>query len=225
MFPEYSTYAQLYARYLDVDKIKDMTQLAYPFKGKQVLDLCSGGGRLPKWILESFPGELKGVTLVDAERRMLPQHPLPPEVTVICASVSTALRQIPDNSMDIAFCQQGINYWFNPTDVKALHRVLKKDGLFVFNTFWKDPGVHPKVKEYVYGEYVYGDSYPGNHFVEISWRVGKTVHHVQIRDNMAPHFTKFMWIPPKEFKDTLKPYFKVAEHRRDSASLYRCLKK
>lgn len=220
MFPEYSTYANLYARYLNEDKIAEMTELAYPFKGKSILDLCSGGGRLPKWLLEHFPDDPKSITLVDAERRMLPKPPFPLNVTVICASVFTTVRQIPEDSIDITFCQQGVNYWFCQEDVKYLHRILKKDGLFVFNTFWKDPGTIPRVKEYVYGK-----SRPENHFVEISWRVDKTIHHVQICNGMAPHFTEFMWITPKEFKDILEPYFKVEEHRRDSTSLYRCMKK
>ena len=84
----------------------------------------------------------------------------------------------------------------------------------------KRPHCPRAVKEY---DRVYEKQGVG--FMEVSWLVGKTVHHVQICEGMAPHVTEFQWISGDEYRRVLGRYFNVGESIRSRTSIYRCSRK
>jgi hypothetical protein len=132
--------------------------------------------------------------------------------------VDEALTNMTPGITDAIFCQQGINYWFQPKHASLIKKALSPEGLFIFNTFNVKPSVIPLVKTYYYEK-------TGRNYKEISWLVGDMVKHVQIAQGMNPHFTEFRWIPPEEFKRAFKSAgLSVTVKTDGSTDIYVCRK-
>lgn len=189
-YPQGSVYQSLYARYFDLDKMRQFMSLGGDMNGKNVIDLCGGTGRLASLIKESYPEA--DILLVDESRPMAELYNGP----FIGACVADFLRDCDRYAEDVIFCQQAINYWFNELDAARLFRALKPGGKFIFNTFSNRPALAPTAKNY---------QIEGVSFMEISWYVpaDNCVHHVQIREGLPMHSTKFQWIPKDDFVNTL----------------------
>ena len=130
-------------------------------------------------------------------------------------TVDDALTEL-TSTFNAIFCQQGINYWFTPEHAGMIKRALAPKGFFIFNTFNVKPSVIPQTKVYYYA---------GRNYMEISWLVGDMVKHVQIAEDMDPHFTEFRWIPPEEFKRAfIKAGFFVTVKTEGSTDIYLCKK-
>ena len=189
-YPQGSLYQKLYARYFDEHKMLEFMRLGGDMNYKNITDICGGTGRLAGLIKTSYPHA--DVLLVDESRPMASVYNGP----FICTSVADFLRDCHKYSEDVIFCQQAVNYWFNEHDADRVFTALKKGGKFIFNTFSNKPDIIPSVKSYHIDEV---------EFVEVSWYVpaDNCVHHVQIREGMPMHSTKFMWIPKEDFVNTL----------------------
>ena len=217
-YPDCETYKALYKRFYDGRKPEELLDLAGDLKGKTVLDLCAGDGKL------SLEAAKRGanIYLIEKEKNMLSgaiwkegfPHPL--SIIPYIASAEILLKAFPKSYFDVAFCRQAINYWLDGFTAEMVANVLKKDGVFVFNTFNKKPPEKPVVKEYELG---------GLKFVETTWSVGHFIHHVQIREGLPPHTTGFWWISPDDFQRILSPYFDIQLIVDGNTSLYRCSRK
>jgi hypothetical protein len=128
----------------------------------------------------------------------------------------TVLGRLPVQ-YDIIVCRQAINYWFNAMSIALMAGLVRSGGVFVFNTFNTRPSETPKIKQY---------HHKGVSFTEISY-VDPTnfVHHVQIREGMAPHVARFQWIAPESFDLFLGKYFDIEKITRNRTDYYRCVKK
>jgi len=224
------TYAKLYAKYLHNDRTKEMVNLAGNLKGKRVLDLCCGGGRLTQEVLKQ---KTKQALSIDASFDMLQDNFDPNDIAILsvfnapwnpkkyccgCGTVKYALTDLKNKSLDVIFCQQAINYWFYPEHAEKIKKVLAPKGMFIFNTFNVKPSVIPRTKTYYYEK-------TGRNYTEVSWLVGDMVKHVQIAQGMDPHFTEFRWIPPEEFKRAFKRAgFKVTVQTDGATDIYMCRK-
>lgn len=213
------TYDKLYAKYLRGDRTKEMVDLAGSLKGKSVLDLCCGGCRLSREVLKRGP---KRVCAVDSSLTMLGQivpYRIPSDEPIdkFCMTAEEALTDL-TSTFNAIFCQQGVNYWFQPEHAGLIKRALAPKGVFIFNTFNVKPSVIPQTKVYYYNK-------TGRNYMEISWMVKDMVKHVQIAQGMDPHFTEFRWIPPEEFKRAFsKAGFKVTLQTDKATDIYICRK-
>ena len=221
-YPDHETYKALYKRFYDGRKPGKLLCLAGDLKGKTVIDLCAGDGRLS---LEAVNRGANLIWLFEKEYKMVSYEALhQPQIQTHTINLVTWLENmwyamLSSSKVDVfdtAFCQQGVNYWLNNATVKHIPVVLKKGGLFIFNTFNKKPPEKPLVKKYELN---------GKEFVEVSWLIGDTVHHVQIREDMAPHTTSFKWLSPEYLEKILSPYFSITVQNDGSSAIYRCSKK
>lgn len=217
-------YEKLYAKYQH--SLDEMFLIAGPVKGKVVWDLCCGGGEIA---LECMKRGAKKVIAVDQSCSMTKNFPrgaaelegiVRLEITDVESFLLTADSAV-HGFPDIVFCRQAINYWFSERAVMMLaDKMVHNESVFIFNTFNTEPSKRPMVKEY---DRVYEQQGVG--FMEVSWLVGKTVHHVQICEGMAPHVTEFQWISGDEYRRVLGRYFNVGESIRSRTSIYRCSRK
>jgi len=206
------TYDKLYAKYLRGDRTKEMVELAGSLKGKRVLDLCCGGGRLSREVLKRG---IKSVCAVDESLTMI--DPIDEPINKFCMTVDEALSNL-TSTFNAIFCQQGINYWFTPEHAEKIKRALAPKGVFIFNTFHKKPSTVPRVKHYYYER-------TGLNYIEVSWLVKDMVKHVQIAEGMDPHFTEFRWISPEEFNKAFsKEGFKITLKSDGVTDIYICRK-
>lgn len=215
-YPDHATYRALYLRYLTGRDASELLELLQPLKLMRFLDLCCGEGQLTRGALEA---NVRHAYMADAEPKMLPlEAKLSPFANMLPFTVERALEYFRVQRMyfERVACRQAVNYWLTPQTAYALHNVLSPKGIFAFNTFNAQPPKKPRVLEY---------ELEGHSFVELSWLVDDTVHHVQVRDGLPPHRTSFRWISPEQFRDILDPYFTVEEIRKGKTSLYRCIKK
>jgi SAM-dependent methyltransferase len=215
-YPDHETYRALYARYYNGRDIAELLQLLEPLSGARVLDLCGGDGRLALGALER---RASYALLVDAEATMISKEASDhPRVHVHVGTVHDALfgQRLRCHSYDRIVCRQAVNYWLTEATAGLVSRLLARGGIFAFNTFNEEVGTEPKTRAYQYGAWA---------FAEVAWRIDDTVHHLQVREQMEPHYTKFRWIPPKEFRELLEPHFDIEEKKEGKTSLYRCVKK
>lgn len=215
-YPEHATYHALYLRYLQGRDAKELLELLEPLPLARFLDLCCGEGQLTHGALKAG---VRHAYMVDAEPKMLPlQSRLRPLAQMLPMTVESALRffRAERRHFERVACRQAVNYWLDEKTAKGLHGIMTPKGIFAFNTFNEKPAEKPRVLEY---------ELEGHHFAEVSWLVGEWVHHVQVRDGMPPHTTRFKWIPPERFRELLEPYFEVEEIRKGKSSLYRCIAK
>ena len=197
-YPDHETYRALYKRYYDGRDVAELLRLLKPIDGMRVLDLCGGDGRLS---LAALVEGASNVELVDASAAMIPPPILADRhIHVRVQKVHDALLglRMRLDSFDRIVCRQAVNYWLNTITAGLVSRVLKPSGVFVFNTFNQRPLEKPYVSEYELDGYA---------FTEVSWLVGDTVHHVQVRDGMAPHCTSFKWLSPDRLRTLLEPPF------------------
>lgn len=213
-YPDHTTYAALYAKYYSGRDVGELLDLLEPLKDKRVLDLCGGEGRLS---IAAVKRGAREVILVDSEDEMMPktfEYPVYPHV--IEAETYLHYQALGGWRYDRIACRQAANYWLTDETAELAAKVLPAGGIFAFNTFNEKPPEKPRVKEY---------DYDGHSFVEISWLVGDMVHHVQVRDGMAPHTTVFKWLPRETLHSILAKYFHVHEIVCGKTSLYKCVKK
>jgi len=216
-YPKHDVYETLYAKYLDPESLKILMDLAgEDMTGKRVMDVCGGTGICTE---EALRRNAQRVMLVDQESDMVPDSVSQlSKVTVMINNVRMALTVLGRYEVryDIAICRQGINYWFDAMSIALLAEMIKPGGLFVFNTFNTRPSETPKIKQY---------HHRGVSFTEISY-VDPTnmVHHVQIREGMAPHVARFQWLSPKSFDLFLGTHFDIEKTTRNRTDYYRCVK-
>lgn len=216
-YPKACLYEILYAKYLDrlphdLLRLAIPSGAAQPLAGWNVLDLCGGNGRASLAALELGADRC---VLVDQCLDMIP-HDLDPRIQVENISVAAMGESLSGYRVDVAICQQAINYWFSPDAIAMLADVMSPGSVFVFNTFNTAPTYTPQVKQY---------EYRGRHYVETSWRVEDTVHHVQVCGGYGPHVTKFSWISPELFRTGLDPFFDVAVTNTNKTAIYRCVRR
>lgn len=215
-YPDFATYRLLYQRFYDGRSSDELLGLAGNVSGKRILDCCGGDGRLTQSAIRLGARE---IVIIDEEEKMIP-----PEirntsrVSVYISDVLEGLHKLgrQGETFDCVACQQAVNYWLDPLSAKLVSLVLSTQGSFVFNTFNRKPSEKPMVKEY---------ELDGHSFVEVSWSVGDTVNHIQIRSGMDPHFTSFRWFSPDALSEILTPYFTVIVKEDGPTSLYLCRKK
>jgi len=193
-------YDALYSRYL----ARPTRLLAAPDppvvldKRTRLLDLCSGPGTVVKAAL-GMGLDPKNITVVEESRRFASElHRFPVNVIYGDAGYSGLYQHALETGygpFHLVTCRQAVNYWWNKEAVGALLGTLFTGGCFVFNTFNTPPSEKPAVKRYQHVD--------GNHYAEIAYLVGDTVHHAQAREGLPMHMTTFKWIPPEVFADDL----------------------
>lgn len=220
-YPEGHLYEALYAKYIHKRPVTDLVDRAGDIRDKRVLDICCGTGRLMKECIA------RGATVVgvDASADMTaslckwlkenaPQHFL--HITDIGAFLMQKVGSPGTPRYDMVFCRQAVNYWLYGEYAALLARCIIPGGKFIFNTFSKEVGEVPVVKEYEFQQ---------AKFVEVSWREANIVHHVQIREGLPPHTTKFRWISPSKFKEMLSPHFDIEVVSDGGTDIYICTRK
>lgn len=219
-YPDCKTYRALYKRFYEGRKPGELLDLAGDLKGKVVLDLCAGDGRLS---LEALRYGAKKVVLIEQERQMISRAVVekagknPVQLEYQVGRLQNYLEVTTTYfHCDAVFCQQGINYWLSQYTAPMIANILSKEGVFVFNTFNKKPPEKPLVKDY---------EWHGKKFAEISWLVGDIVHHVQVREGMPPHTTSFQWLSPEHLGEILSPHFNYYFIVDGGTSIYRCSRK
>lgn len=212
---DFDGYQALYARYVEGRDIAELMELLGDVRGRTVLDLCGGDGRLSLAALEAGASR---VTLVDADPRMVGKEAMRrPGIDIRGDDIHGRLKQYArlGKVFDRAVCRQAVNYWFTEETARLLATVLSEGGVFVFNTFNQEPPVVPRAITYEWG---------GHSFAEVSWLVGDTVHHVQVREGLPAHATEFRWLSPLRFSELLSPHFSLTVDARAKTSLYRCVR-
>jgi SAM-dependent methyltransferase len=197
-------YTLLYARYMSRDKLYDFLDIQ---KDELVLDVCAGVSlRLSKMAAQ------KGAIVFALDECYSEDFTTPNQNIIL---IKNKLQNYQFGcKFDWIACQQGINYWFGENSIYQLYKSLKHNGKFVFNTFNKKPSSVPTFKEYEIDGVKFGEAFQ---------LVGNVVHHFQMREGMEPHFTKFRWIDPEEFRSVLSP-FHFEEHIDGNSTTYVCSK-
>jgi SAM-dependent methyltransferase len=209
-YPDYNTYTKLYGRYLKKGPERFFSK-ANP-EGKSVLDLCAGGGQLSKYALEHGA---TNVLMVDLARQMLdPDFKGLGRTNRIETEVEgfLACNKI---QYDIVVCRQAVNYWFKNVEGEDIARMVKKGGMFVFNTFGNKPSETPTVREYYH---------EGVAYKELSYLIDGKIYHTQAATGIPPHFTVFDWISWEEYSNKLAPYFNIEEMVEGPSSMWYCWK-
>jgi SAM-dependent methyltransferase len=210
-YPDHDRYRRLYARYFQGNRTEQLLDLAGDLKGKRVVDLCGGGGRLTRAATERGAK----VTLVDESLAMI--TPVTEAAESCIRGVVTWLQSFSAGGYQAMFCQQAVNYWLIPEIVDNLADSLEPGGLFIFNTFNRKPSPIPTLKQY---------ELEGARFAEASWLSGgDMVEHVQMREGEPPHTTRFQWISPEDFSQWLGPRFDAVETQEGAASVWRCVRR
>ncbi len=224
-YPNIKTYEKLYRRFLQGDRSKEMLDLAGDISSKVFLDICCGGGRLTK---EAIKRNTKKNIMIDVEAKMISEGFIESGLTqLLIMSIEDAIVEIKRTNkiIDIAMCQQGINYWLTESKARSLSHLMPKGGIFIFNTFNKKPSETPLVKQY-------GLLLPGElkkrHYTEVSWFVKNdwfNIYHVQICQGEESHFTKFRWMDEEYIRYCLEKFFEVKLIIDNKTSIYKCIKK
>jgi SAM-dependent methyltransferase len=218
-YPAHDKYAVLYARYLTMERTRQMLDLCGTLAGKYVLDLCGGGGRASR---EALARGAAGALLVDESLPMCRNasddtlHVLNADLeSSLEGPLTTAIKEQGGVPFDVAICQQAINYWFDADLIGLLRQQLKPGASFVFNTFNEPPPHFPVPKTY---------EFEGRQYIELSWRTSEHhVEHVQVCEGLPTHTTRFRWISPDEYKSVLAPHFITKEIREGRTSIWRCV--
>lgn len=217
-FPDYETYEELYAKYLD----KGFSNLldGVSLRGKVVADLCCGGGRIAEHVLENGAAHVACVDVSEAmlkgvERRLenysRARYGIYNEsVADFCSNDELC------DTFDLVVCQQAINYWFNGDVLSNLYEMMRTGSMFVFNTFNTRPGGIPVVREY---------DYNGRTYVEVVSCVNDIVYHYQSGAQLPSHSTTFKWIEPDTFRMVLNDIFpQVSDSVDGNTTVYTCYK-
>lgn len=224
-YPDIKTYEMLYRRFLQNDRSNEMLDIAGDLTGKVFLDICCGGGRLTKAALRR--DTLKSI-MIDSEAKMISQGYIESGLTqVIIMTVEDALREMrnTNNMIDVAICQQGINYWLTASKAWQIATLMPEGGIFIFNTFNKKPSKIPKIRTY---SLLNPGEVDERHYMEITWFVKKdwfNVYHLQICEKEEPHFTKFKYMDEEYIRYCLETCFNVELITDNKTSIYKCVKK
>ena len=224
-YPDHKTYEKLYRRFILGDRSNQMLCLAGDLRDKVFLDICCGSGRLTKAALDK--GTKKNI-MIDAEARMVSSSFKTSEIAqILIMQVEEALENLINrkDSVDVAICQQGINYWLTSQRVEKLSMSMSQGGVFIFNTFNQKPSNIPKVREYTLTDF---DEIGDSHYVETSWWVENDwfdIYHIQICSGEEPHFTKFKWMSEEYIRNCLDKWFEVDIITDNKTSIYKCVKK
>jgi len=195
---------------------KELLELAGMKEGDRVLDLCAGSnGRATKAAIKMGASL---VVPVDLNPNVKKLHRVKQGyVEPYCQDIQGFLQFSnlnKNDKFDIIICQQGINYWFDKDIIRKFGSLIKRGGVFVFNTFNKKPSTVPIVRK---------DEIDGLNYVEVVWTVGNMVKHVQIVEGYNPHTTEFKWIPPDYFKEGLSLSFRDVEVKTvNGTDIYIC---
>ncbi len=225
-YPNYKDYRAMYQKYINRQNLLDMLDLVDGYKDKNFMDICAGDGAASR---EAIARGAIYSLIVDQEPQMLATDLKEgrDKIGVWDGSIESLLYQKETNFLntffDIVFCRQGINYWYLPKHIHQLAKWMKKDSVFIFNTFNTKPSKKPMVKEYeIDNRHMDGPTT----FTEISYLVEHDiVHHVQIRKGYPPHLTQFKWISEEQFKQGLVDDFNYEIRRKDNTDIYICKKK
>jgi len=221
-YPDIKTYEMLYRRFLQNDRSNEMLDIAGDISGKVFLDICCGGGRLTEIALDK---RTKKNIMIDSEAKMIRGELKSNAWTqIMIMDVKDALDDMrrTNNIVDVAVCQQAINYWLTDANAWRLSLLMPHGGVFVFNTFNNKPSEIPKVREYTCLNPFEMDE---RHYTEISWAVKYKIHHVQICQGLEPHFTTFDWMSEEYIRHSLEKYFNVELITDNKTSIYKCVKK
>jgi 16S rRNA G966 N2-methylase RsmD len=219
-YPSHEDYATLYAKYLQGDRTKEMLS-AVDIRGKKVMDLCGGGGRLSR---EAVAMGACQVLYVDQSIPMGKSID-DPRILKLFVPVQQVLESRAterDQHEKIAvFCQQAINYWLTQDTAATLAKALASGSTFVFNTFNAKPVPFPVPKTYVLNH---------KQYMELSWLTEEEdgtqwVEHIQIMGGSPCHRTRFRWISPEQFEQWLSPGFDLDIRQDGATSLYVCTRK
>jgi len=213
-------YEHLYKRHLKRDP-KDLLKMAGMQEGYRVLDLCSGSnGRATIAAIEMGAAYVAAVDLNPLVKQMQGKRWTHGKVDCFCEDVFGYAQYndvLKDERFDIVICQQGINYWFGPDELRKVALVCKKTFKLVFNTFNKMPPEKPLIKEY---------ELDGNNYVEVIWSHNDKVNHIQIVNDVEPHFTTFKWLT----RDTIEKicdnaHLNVEVETQGNTDIYVCQRK
>ena len=201
-------YNQLYARYHEnASRLLTASSVVLGSQTK-LLDICTGSGVIIHAAIE-MGLDPRNIAAIDRSPAMMALN-MPMGVVFGAGDVRNVhlYPMLGRGPYHLVTCRQAVNYWWSVEAVESVASVLAPGGVFVFNTFHTEPPESPTVRKY---------TYQGHDFVEIAYRIGRTVHHVQARDGLPSHATTFMWIPPSQFHDdldTLVESFDIAEWSR-----------
>lgn len=209
-YPKYTVYEEIYKRFFK-RSVNELINLAKVNNGDNVLDICGGNGRLSKALLK----DTNNVSYLDQEKDMIPKDLSELGIKVYNMPIQEFVQNILEQ-YDKVFCQQAINYWLLNIDVEKFSKILKKDGVFIFNTFAEKPTQKPMIKSYE----IKGESY-----LEISYLIENEVYHIQIKQGYEPHFTVFDWIDQETYYKLLSPYFEIENIKDGKTSIYICRRK
>lgn len=221
-YPDIKTYETLYRRFLQNDRSNEMLDTAGDLTGKVFLDICCGGGRLTQTAIDRKP---KSCIMIDSALSMIPENFGHDGVTdVIIMTVESAFKHMRQKNImvDVAICQQGVNYWLTESKAWNLSLLIPEGGVFVFNTFSKRPSEIPKIRQYTCQNPYEVEK---RHYTEVSWSVGIDIHHVQVCQGMEPHFTTFKWMDEEYVRTCLEKFFDVELIIDNKTSIYKCVKK
>ena len=221
MYPSNKTYEKLYAAYMKKRPPSELIDLAGDVNGKVVWDLCCGGGAVTVNCLERGAKKVVAVdSSMDMSKDLREQglsYAMDGKLRVYTDDLRAWIPTHGDmDEPDVVICRQAVNYWMNEKSAADLAMYMPPDSVFVFNTFHGKPMRKPKVREYEHDD---------KWFIEVSWLVGDTVHHIQVRDGMEPHVTSFQYLSPLDFDRILTPHFAIVVQRDGNTSLYRCVRK
>jgi len=211
-------YKILYKKYLK-SSTEDILLAGGDIKNKDIIDIGAGTMRLSEKAMKLRCGKIlaieEAMSMVPAKYYYSISNP--GKLRLYCHSVGYIVGDVEAcrSKYDFAFCQQGINYWFCEKVISGISKhLLKPGGKLIFNTFNTRPNTNPTVKKYKIGNIEY---------CEVYQLVGSMVHHLQMCNKTAPHFTKFKWISPENFDKILNKIFKKVEVKdKGKTSIYIC---
>jgi len=207
------TYEKLYARYLErPTRLLVAPDPPVTLDGRtRLLDICSGSGAV---VAGAIRMGLDPTNIIAVEESLaMAVTTLPGQVRFHTKNLENLLL---DNTLaeyepfDLITCRQAVNYWWRLDLVGRLMALLKTTGCFVFNTFNQKPSTTPQVRQY--------SDEDGFRFAEIAYLVDDVVHHVQSREGLPMHLTRFRWIPPDKFESDLN----YLQAKRSAQGWMRC---
>lgn len=218
---DWETYQLLYKRYLDPDKTKRLLSFV-DVKGKMVADLCAGHGRMSE---EAVAQGAKTVFAVDLNPTITSFSKCFPQAIPLNKSVQDFLMFMKGTpvKLDVAICQQAVNYWFNSDALDLFEGVVSEGFSLVFNTFNECPSKEIQSINYEIDGRKYEEIFYTSEEPVVGFEVASQtrVHHVQICEGLAPHVTSFIWISPDNIKAILSLYFvDVVEHKIGKTSIF-----
>ena len=226
-YPHRQVYEVLYAKYLQtpVDTLLNIGELK---NGESVLDLCAGNlaqcyaalslGANCAYAVEEEPAMLAGNHLADDRIKVY--------ITTVedyLANGGKTPRGL--EVFHLVVCRQAVNNWLTPETAALLPQHIYGKGRFVFNTFNTSPGDKPLAKEYWLPTTSPRDGVTSRKYMEVSYRVGDMIHHVQMAEGYEPHCTSFRWISEDEYRAMLSPHFDVKAITKERTVYYVCTKR